>query len=831
MENNETTPKTRGTIAVAVTALVVLVAATGVVMAAGGTSVSIAPGTDSVDVGETATFEVVVDEASGGVGAAEIGIAVDDPSVAEITDVSVLGSGVQTVAIADDGASADVEYAFRDTADTGSVPVVEVTVGGQASGETGLSLEAAEGNDDVVVYDEEGIGYDLTGTNGATLTVEESTSPPTDPPDPANFQVSNLDAAPSSPTQGDTITISATIENTGEEGETQTAVFSFDGADLQGQEVQLAGGESATVDLGGIDTGNYAPGTYSYGVSTDDDSESGQITIDESDQNEDPSASFTADPSSPEAGQSVSFDASGSGDSDGSIASYEWDFGDGESATGASPSHTYDSAGDYDVTLTVEDDDGATATAKQTVSVNEAPDPASFQITDLDAPSSATQGDTITISATIENTGDEEATKAVAFSFDGDDQDQKVMLAGGESTTVELDIDTGNYAPGTYSYGVSTDDDSESGQITIDESEEPLEPGETNTLTIRGTGLAAQYVFSVTDDLEKSTANNANLNANDEILQGYVGDGEVGTAADSYTFNGSLESLSIAGDAEVSLNGEQLSDAEIDEIADNVIEVEGTGPAAQYVFSVTDSLEKSLVGNANTNANDEVLRGYVGDGEVGTAADGYTFDGSLETLQVDGDAEVYLNGAQLSDAEIDEMADNVIEVEGTGPAAQYAFGTTDDASPRKIVVGNANVNDNDEVFRTTAYGEVGSAADAYAYDAAIDSLNIDGDAEVYVNGRPKDPASEPDHLITIVGTGSEAGYAFGGVSDLSKSSANFANINTNDEIAADSASGEVGLLSDSYVYNGDLAAFDADGDVIVYVDGERIDQNEVASEA
>jgi chitodextrinase len=50
-------------------------------------------------------------------------------------------------------------------------------------------------------------------------------------------------------------------------------------------------------------------------------------------------------------------------DSDGSIASYAWAWGDGETSTGAIASHTYAAGGLYPVTLTVSDDDGATATA------------------------------------------------------------------------------------------------------------------------------------------------------------------------------------------------------------------------------------------------------------------------------------------------------------------------------------------------------------------------------------------------------------------------------------------------------------------------------------
>jgi hypothetical protein len=57
-------------------------------------------------------------------------------------------------------------------------------------------------------------------------------------------------------------------------------------------------------------------------------------------------------------GRTITVDASASSDADGSIRSYEWEFGDGSTASGRIASHTYAGEGSWGIKLTVMDDDG-----------------------------------------------------------------------------------------------------------------------------------------------------------------------------------------------------------------------------------------------------------------------------------------------------------------------------------------------------------------------------------------------------------------------------------------------------------------------------------------
>lgn len=149
-------------------------------------------------------------------------------------------------------------------------------------------------------------------------------------------------------------------------------------------------------DFGDGDTGTGSTATHSYSVPgsylvtlvvTDNQGATGTLTqsVTVSAANTSPTAEF----SSVATGLSVAFDASASADSDGTISSYVWDFGDGQTGSGVSATHAYAASGTFTATLTISDDKGATAVISHPVTVvsANAPPTAEFTsgVTDLSA--------------------------------------------------------------------------------------------------------------------------------------------------------------------------------------------------------------------------------------------------------------------------------------------------------------------------------------------------------------------------------------------------------------------------------------------------------------
>jgi outer membrane protein assembly factor BamB len=159
----------------------------------------------------------------------------------------------------------------------------------------------------------------------------------------------------------------------------------YTGPDATGTVYALDADDGGTLDTFSVDSGvlsQVSRGRGSIWVATTAE-QTGPGTLgtenrvyrlddDGSDPPDGPEASFTVDPASPEPGQDVTFDASGSS---GDIVEYRWDVdGDGEDdATTSDPTyvHSYEDAETYDAALTVQDADGNTDSATETVVVTE----------------------------------------------------------------------------------------------------------------------------------------------------------------------------------------------------------------------------------------------------------------------------------------------------------------------------------------------------------------------------------------------------------------------------------------------------------------------------
>ena len=110
---------------------------------------------------------------------------------------------------------------------------------------------------------------------------------------------------------------------------------------------------------------NASPGLYGASRGLSNNVEAGN--------NVPPVAAFTGPPTTQQ-GVSASFDGSTSSDSDGTIASYDWNWGDGTpDDSGVAASHTFASAGSYTVTLTVTDSSDATSIATRLITVTVPP--------------------------------------------------------------------------------------------------------------------------------------------------------------------------------------------------------------------------------------------------------------------------------------------------------------------------------------------------------------------------------------------------------------------------------------------------------------------------
>jgi PKD repeat protein len=161
-------------------------------------------------------------------------------------------------------------------------------------------------------------------------------------------------------------------------------------------------------------------------------------------------ASFT-ETGAGEAPASVSFDASGSSvDSGGTIAGYQWDFGDGTADTGKTPTHQYTRSGSYHVVLRATSDQGAVATASGIVVITNSPPTAA-----ISAPAQAAPSQVISFSG------------AESSDPNGSISDWVWDFGDGSGTQTGTEVQHSYETPGTYTVTlIALDDEGAAGSAT-----------------------------------------------------------------------------------------------------------------------------------------------------------------------------------------------------------------------------------------------------------------------------------------------------------------------------------------------------------------------------
>ena len=183
------------------------------------------------------------------------------------------------------------------------------------------------------------------------------------PPPPANQPPVAVISGPTAAAAGEVVTFDGTASS---DPDGMIADYAWDFGD-------------GTAGAGATVTHAFAAGTFTVTLTvTDNLGDTGSATHDII-----VSAPATPLPPDPQPGgpysgtvnTPITFDASASSDPDGTIVSYSWDFGDGNTAAGVTATNTYVMAGTFPVTLTVTDDAGLTASAQTEAVITDAAPP------------------------------------------------------------------------------------------------------------------------------------------------------------------------------------------------------------------------------------------------------------------------------------------------------------------------------------------------------------------------------------------------------------------------------------------------------------------------
>ena len=365
-------------------------------------------------------------------------------------------------------------------------------------------------------------------------------------------------------------------------------------------------------------------------------------------------------------------------DSDGTIVSWSWDFGDGNSSTSQNPSHTFGSNGTYSVMLTVTDDAGETDSKTIAVTVNDGTGGSTMHVASIST-TTIRGGGGGTVEATViieDEDGNVVSAATVSGTFSGDlsGSDSDDTNASGEAVLVsdffsarpfDLGICVDNVTHGTLTYDPSANADP--------------------TFACETTGNASPTAnFDVSTNMFTSTFTDASTDSDGSIVSWDwdFGDGN------SSTLQNPSNTYAAAGTYTVTLTVTDdmgATDAE----SKSVTITDGTGGGTMHIESITTELVRSA-GSGTVEAT-FLIHDDAGNPVASVTVDG-TFSGDLsgtDTGVTDSNGLVVLESNSFSNRPFDLgiCADNVTHASLSYDASQNtdaSFDCNGGAAPAKM---------------------------------------------------------------------------------------------------------------------------------------------------
>jgi hypothetical protein len=275
--------------------------------------------------------------------------------------------------------------------------------------------------------------------------------------------------------EGDTLVVTAEVENTGNEVDAQEITLEVGGEVRDSTEVRIGAGESETVELT-WGTGSSDGGSYTAVVASGDDEDSTEVSVEESE-----TAEFVVslDSTNPPVVEGDVLEVTTTVENTGDTADTQeivltvngverdsreltldpgasfpvtlgWETGSGD-------------AGSYEAAVVSEDDSDSTG-----VTVDERTGGPAFDVRFAEIPSSVELGQAISVVAEIVNSGDEAGGQTVTIEVDGEVvSESTVELAPGDASEVGYEFEPDE--AGDFNIVAASEDDSDSMTVQVEE--------------------------------------------------------------------------------------------------------------------------------------------------------------------------------------------------------------------------------------------------------------------------------------------------------------------------------------------------------------------------